>query len=92
MSKTAPKRGGFSQELESIEEMLMFSAPLKRLISEGQLIIRIRQIKQTKTKNFLKTYFSGNFGSANLNFMDEIFKVRKKYPVSANVKLTAFIK
>jgi hypothetical protein len=29
---------------------------------------------------------------ANPNVMDEILKVRKKYPVSANVKLAAFIK
>jgi hypothetical protein len=58
------------------------------LISEGQLIVAKMQIKLKKTP-FLK---KRKFWVANANFIDEIFKARKKYPVSANVKLTAIIK
>jgi hypothetical protein len=62
------KRGGFSQKFESIEEMVLFSAPLKRLISEGQLIIRIRQIKQSKTNNFLNIFFFWKCWFCKYNF------------------------
>jgi hypothetical protein len=48
------------------------------------------QIKQIKKEN--KKLKNELFWVANPNFMDEIFKVNKKCPVSANVKLTAFIK
>jgi hypothetical protein len=59
------------------------------LISEGQPINRIRQIK-LKKPDFFKTFFCWKFSVANKFFMYEIFNVRKKDPVSANVKLTAF--
>jgi hypothetical protein len=55
-------------------------------------MVRIRQIQtENKTCFFLKKIL-GKFWVANPNFMDETFKVRKKCPVSANGKLTAFIK
>jgi predicted nucleic acid-binding protein len=57
------------------------------LISEGQL-----QKCKSKKKNLLKKKILQKFWVANTNFIDEIVKARKKYPVSANVKLTAKIK
>jgi hypothetical protein len=53
------------------------------LISEGQLMARIRKSKSTIKEK------KSRFWVANPKFMD---KARKKCPVSANVKSTAFIK
>jgi hypothetical protein len=58
------------------------------LISEGQLMVWIRQI-ESENETFLKTIFPWKFWVAN--FMDKLFLARKKCLVSANVKLTAFI-
>jgi hypothetical protein len=67
----------------------MVSFTLKKgifgLISEGQMMIRIRQVSQ-KMKNILKTFFPWKFWVANPNVMDKIYRARKKCPVSANVK------
>jgi hypothetical protein len=59
-------------------------------ISEGQLMVRIRHIKTENKKPVLKTFFLNILGCKS-KFMGEIFKVRKKCPVSAHVTLTAFI-
>jgi hypothetical protein len=56
------------------------------LISEGQLMARIRKSKSTIKEK------KSRFWVANPNFMDKLLQARKKCPVSANVKLTAFIK
>jgi hypothetical protein len=57
------------------------------VISEGQLSFLIRQIKSIIPPPKKKLRFWG----ANPNCMDKLFQARKKCPVSANVKLTAFI-
>jgi hypothetical protein len=48
------------------------------LISEGQMMAGVRK------KHFLKTFCPWKFLGAKINF--------KKYPVSANVKKTVFIR